>query len=135
MILPDVCPQAVLPVVSRVTEKTKPHFELRVLWVDMSPQPLFVVECFVTVITLVVPQVLMDDPHMSIQYLDRLIHCSTEVTHTLLVLPRVLALVVQHEGLVIETFSTELTSEANRGVSCSSLTCFSSVQDVTSIAQ
>ena len=52
-VCPDVYSQVVLPVIYWVTDRTWPQLGRHVLQVDMHLQPLFLVECPVTVNTLV----------------------------------------------------------------------------------
>ena len=78
----------------------------------MPLQSLFVVKRLVAMLALVVPQVLVSISHVPIQHLHRLVHCTAQITHTLLVVASVQSLMIEHEGLVVEAFATELTSKA-----------------------
>ena len=81
VVLTDVSPQVVFPVVSAVTHRTRPDFGLRVLRVDVTLQTLFVMEGFVTVNTLMIPQILVSVSHVSVENLDRLVDSPTQVTN------------------------------------------------------
>ena len=77
VVLADVRSQVVFSVVPAVTDRTWPDFSFGMLRVYVSLQSLFVMKCLVTMHTLVIPQVLMSIPHVSVQDLDRLVDCAT----------------------------------------------------------
>ena len=81
VVLTDVSPQVVFPVISAVAHRTRPDFGLRVLRVDVTLQTLLVMEGFVTVDTLVIPQILVSISHVSVEDLHRLVDCTTQVTN------------------------------------------------------
>ena len=81
VVLTDVSPQVVLPVISAVAHRAGPDLGLRVLRVDVTLQTLLVMEGFVTVNTLMIPQILVSISHVSVENLHRLVDCTTQVTN------------------------------------------------------
>ena len=89
VVLTDVSPQVVFPVVSAVTHRTRPDFGLRMLRVDVTLQTLLVMEGFVTVNTLMIPQILVSVSYVSVENLHRLVNCTTQVTNAFFKFSRV----------------------------------------------
>ena len=54
VVLTDVSPQVVFPVISAVAHRTRPDFGLRVLRIDVPLQTLLIVKRFVTMNTLMI---------------------------------------------------------------------------------
>ena len=69
MILANVGSQVVLSIIPRTADRTWPYSSFGVLGINVSLQPLLVVEGFVTMLALVIPQVLVSISNVSIQHL------------------------------------------------------------------
>ena len=69
VILANVGSQVVLSIIPRTADRTWPYSSFGVLGINVSLQPLFVVEGFVTMLALVIPQVLVSISNVSIQHL------------------------------------------------------------------
>ena len=70
MVLPNVCPQVILPVIATLTHRTGPYLGLGVLRVDVPLQALFVMKCLVTMHAFMIPEVLVSISDMSVENLD-----------------------------------------------------------------